>query len=50
MALAEVLNVMPILLRRSRIAKGLPWMLLCFAMGKMLGSILYFCVDGFYVV
>ncbi|AMJ40665.1 stage V sporulation protein AB [Anaerotignum propionicum] len=50
MALAEVLNVMPILLRRSRIAKGLPWMLLCFALGKMLGSILYFCVDGFYVV
>ncbi len=50
MALAEVLNVMPILLRRTRITKGLPWLILCFALGKMVGSILYFCVDGFYVV
>lgn len=50
MALAEVLNVMPIMLRRNRITKGLPWLILCFALGKMVGSILYFCVDGFYVV
>ncbi len=49
-ALAEVLNVMPILLRRGRITKGLPWLLLCFALGKMIGSLLYFFVDGFYVV
>lgn len=49
-ALAEVLNVMPILLRRSRVTKGLPWLLLSFALGKVLGSLLYFCVDGFYVL
>jgi len=50
MALAEVLNVMPILLRRSRITIGLPWLVLCFALGKLVGSLLYFCVDGFYVI
>ncbi|NCC17093.1 MAG: stage V sporulation protein AB [Clostridia bacterium] len=49
MALAEVLNVMPIMLRRNRITKGLPWLVLSFALGKMLGSLLYFLVDGFYV-
>ncbi len=49
-ALAEVLNVMPILLRRGRITKGLPWLLLCFALGKVLGSLLYFCADGFFVL
>lgn len=50
MALAEVLNVMPILMRRGRITKGLPWILLSFALGKVLGSLIYFCVDGFYVL
>lgn len=50
MALAEVLNVMPIMLRRSRVTKGLPWLLLSFALGKMLGSLLYFFVQGFYVL
>ncbi len=50
MALAEVLNVTPILLRRSRITTGLPWLILCFALGKLVGSLLYFFVDGFYVV
>jgi len=49
-ALAEVLNVMPILLRRLRITHGLPWLLLSFAIGKMIGSLVYFFVDGFYVV
>ena len=50
MALTEVLNVIPILMRRSRITKGLPWLILSFALGKVLGSLLYFCVDGFYVL
>lgn len=49
-ALAEVLNVMPILLRRGRITRGLSWLLLSFALGKVVGSLIYFCVDGFYVV
>ncbi|MDD4844254.1 MAG: stage V sporulation protein AB [Anaerotignum sp.] len=50
MALTEVLNVMPILMRRVRITKGLPWIILSFALGKVLGSLLYFLVDGFYVL
>ena len=50
MALTEVLNVMPILMRRGRIKRGLPWLVLSFSLGKVLGSLLYFCVDGFYVL
>lgn len=50
MALTEVLNVIPILLRRSRITKGLPWLILCFALGKVAGALIYFLVDGFYVL
>lgn len=49
-ALAEVLNVMPILLRRSRITRGLPWLLLLFALGKTAGSLIYFLIEGFYVI
>lgn len=49
-ALAEVLNVMPVMLRRSRLTKGLPWLLLAFALGKAAGSLIYFLVDGFYVL
>lgn len=49
-ALAEVLNVMPVMLRRSRLTKGLPWLLLAFALGKTVGSLVYFLVDGFYVI
>ena len=49
-ALAEVLNVMPVMLRRSRLTQGLPWLLLAFALGKMAGSLVYFLVDGFYVI
>lgn len=50
MALAEVLNVMPILMRRGRMTVGLTWLLVAFALGKMMGSLLYFLVDGFYVL
>lgn len=49
-ALAEVLNVMPVMLRRSRLTKGLPWLLLAFALGKTVGSLVYFLVDGFYAI
>lgn len=49
-ALAEVLNVMPVMLRRSRITRGLPWLILAFALGKAAGSLVYFLVDGFYVL
>lgn len=50
MALTEVLNVMPILLRRARLTKGLPWLVLAFALGKVIGSLAYFFLDGFYVL
>ncbi len=46
--LAEVLNVIPILARRTRIQKGLALFILSLAIGKMLGSILYFFIPGFY--
>lgn len=50
MALTEVLNVIPIMLRRARITKGLRWLILAFALGKMFGSLVYFLIDGFYVL
>ena len=50
MALTEVLNVMPILMRRARLKKGLQWIILAFALGKVFGSLLYYLVDGFYVL
>lgn len=50
MALTEVLNVMPILMRRIGLQKGLQWLILAFALGKVFGSFLYFFIDGFYVM
>ena len=41
-SLAEVLDVLPILLRRGRIQSGIPWMVLSIGIGKMLGAYLYF--------
>lgn len=49
-ALAEVLNVMPILMRRTRLTHGIRWLLLAFALGKVAGTILYFFIDGFYIL
>ncbi|MCI5680034.1 MAG: stage V sporulation protein AB [Bacteroidales bacterium] len=50
MALTEVLNVVPIMLRRARLTKGLQWLVLAFALGKVFGSLAYFLIDGFYVL
>ena len=50
MALTEVLNVMPILMRRTRLTKGLQWLILAFALGKVIGSLIYFTIDGFYIL
>lgn len=50
MALTEVLNVMPILMRRARLTKGLQWVILSFAIGKVVGSLVYYFIDGFYVL
>ncbi len=49
-SLAEVINIIPIFLRRSRITQGLPIIILGLATGKLLGSLIYFLVKGFYVM
>lgn len=48
MSLAEVLNVIPILTRRGRIQYGMFFFILAIALGKMIGSLLYFLVPGFF--
>jgi len=48
MSLAEVLNVIPILTRRGRIQQGMFFFVLAIAFGKLLGSLLYFLVPGFF--
>ena len=48
MALAETLNVMPVLMRRVRLLRGLPRIITSFALGKVFGSLLYFLAGGFY--
>ena len=50
MALTEVLNVMPILMRRTRLKNGLQWLILSFALGKVFGSLVYYLVEGFYII
>jgi len=48
MSLAEVLDVIPILTRRGRFKKGLFFFVLAIALGKLIGSLMYFLVSGFY--
>lgn len=42
LALAEILDTFPILFRRLHIKKGLFWVILSLAIGKMCGSFYYF--------
>ncbi len=49
-SLAEVLNVIPILSRRGRIKEGMIYFMLAIALGKLIGSILYYFVPGFFKV
>lgn len=42
MALAEILHTFPILFRRLRLKEGLPWIIATMAIGKTVGSLLYF--------
>lgn len=42
MALAEALKAFPILFRRMKLKVGLSYLVLAFALGKTLGSLLYF--------
>ena len=41
-ALAEVLNVFPIFLRRINVTKGIAFVILGIAIGKVLGALVYF--------
>ena len=47
-SLAEVLNTIPILMRRARLMQGMLYFVLALALGKMMGSLLYFLVPGYY--
>lgn len=47
-SLAEILNVIPILTRRGKVAVGLPWFMLSIALGKLAGSVIYYIIPGFY--
>lgn len=42
MALAEMLQVFPIFIRRAKIIRGVPWILLATAIGKGIGSIVFY--------
>jgi len=48
MSLAEVLNVIPILSRRIRVKRGLFFIVMAIALGKLTGALLYFLVPGFF--
>ena len=48
MSLAEVLNVIPIFARRVRLQRGLFFLVLAIAVGKLVGSLMYFLVPGFF--
>lgn len=46
-AIAEVLDVIPIMCRRLKVAKDIPWLMLVLAAGKTAGALVYFFVPGF---
>ncbi len=41
-ALAEILHTLPILFRRESIKRGLSWVMISMALGKMCGGLFYF--------
>ncbi len=47
-SLAEILDVIPILTRRGRIQAGMFFFVLAIALGKLIGALLYYCIEGFY--
>lgn len=48
-SLAEVLNVFPVLKKRAKLKKGLKYLILTVAIGKIIGSLVYWIVPGFIV-
>ena len=49
-SLAEILDVIPILTRRARLRQGMVYFVLSLAIGKLIGSLLYYIYPGFYNV
>ncbi|MCT4686511.1 stage V sporulation protein AB [Vallitalea sp.] len=49
-SLAEVLDVIPILTRRFNIKVGMTYFIVTLAIGKLIGSLLYFIIPGFYKI
>lgn len=47
-SLAEVLNVIPILTRRTKLGKGMFFFVLAIALGKLTGSLIYYIIPNFY--
>ena len=47
-SLAEIIDVVPIFMRRARLTKGLSVFVLSLALGKMFGSLAYFILPKFY--
>lgn len=48
MALAEILNVMPITKSRLKLKRGMYILVLAFAIGKMVGTLFYYLYPGFF--
>ena len=48
MSLAEVLDVIPILTRRGRVERGVYYFVLAIAIGKLIGSLMYYMIPGFF--
>ena len=42
MALAEALNIFPVLFRRLKITRGIPYIILAMGIGRGIGSLIYF--------
>ena len=42
MALAEILNIFPIFIRRVKLLRGVPYIILSMAIGKGIGALLFF--------
>ena len=47
-SIAEVLNVFPIFMKRLKLKGCISAIVMSFALGKALGSIMYFLIKGFY--
>jgi len=47
-SLAEVLDVIPVLTRRARLQRGMAAFMLALALGKLAGSVVYYCIPGFF--